>query len=484
MKQATALFIALIVIIALFGGVYVAMSEDEPEDKKVVVEPWSPFNFNRTIPKTTYYHFDGGIDATEEWWNMSADLNGTNAPYWANGTYYSIGVDTFEPTIGVTSKGTLFMTSHNGLGEGTHIIRSKDQGQTWEDVTPNPNVVRNSNDPYLYVDPWTDRVVKFDMHALTGMTFEYSDDEGDSWELLGMRPVTGPMPQDHQTIASTPYQGGLSSYPTTYVYSINTGLQGGYVGGSYGATSWDGGNSWDLDKPHYDTTKGAASGLSGHLVGSEDGAIYRGQPASAGPAAYRSLDGGLTWTEHVISSTTGSQTHEVAIYTDEASNVHAFWIGDDSQPYYSNSQDQGNTWRPQMMVAPPGVNGTGFPTIAAGAEGRAAFSYIGLNPQGTGWSGYLGVITDAFVENPLITTVEVNDPNDVLDTTDDCGYRRCGGFGDFIDICIDPDGRPWAALAHNQHNDMGIVGTYMYGPSLRGEIDSLPPLPVGGPSTI
>ena len=25
------------------------------------------------------------------------------------------------------------------------------------------------------------------------------------------------------------------------------------------------------------------------------------------------------------------------------------------------------------MVAPPGVNGTGFPTIAAGSDGRAAF---------------------------------------------------------------------------------------------------------------
>ena len=75
-------------------------------------------------------------------------------------------------------------------------------------------------------------------------------------------------------------------------------------------------------------------------------------------------------------------------------------------------------------------------------------------------------------------------PDDPLDSTPDCGYRRCGGFGDFIDIVIDHEGRPWAAMSNNNYNDMGIVGTFSEGPALRGDEEFLPPLPEGGPSTL
>lgn len=482
MQKIVVILVVIIVLLGLTGGLYVAFFMEEDEDEPTPDE--GPFVFDQEIPQTTFYHFDGGIDAATAVANGSAFLNGSNVPYWGQGTYYSIGVDTFEPTIGVTSTGALFMTSHNGLGVGTHIIRSQDQGQTWEDVTDPNSPVLNSNDPYLYVDPWTDRLIKFDMHALLGMTMEYSDDEGDSWATLFTKPVTGYTPQDHQTIASMPPPSGHPGafYETIYVYSINTGLQGGGVGGSYGSFSLDGGQTWSPEEPHYEIGVSPAAGLSGHLVGSEDGAIYRGQPAQGGPAAYRSTDGGIIWTEHVIANM-GTQSHEVTIGTDEGSNVHAIWIGDDDLPYYSNSQDQGDTWRPAMMVAPPGVIGSGFPTCAGGADGKVAFSYIGTNDHET-WNGYVGILTDAFAENPLITTVAVNAPDDPLDETPDCGYRRCGGFGDFIDICIDPDGRPWAALSHNPSNNMGIVGTFMEGPALRGNFEELPPLPEGGPSTL
>ena len=485
MNKILALIIALIILIGVSGVSYLVFIAGDDDDDPV--EETGPFVFDEPVPTTTHYHFDGGNNAIDN--PLADNLSGDNIPLNAQGTYYSIDVDTFEPTIGVTSTGTLFMTNHNGLGEGTHIIRSQDQGQTWEDIGPfgaSGGQVPNSNDPYLYVDPWTDRLVKFDMHALLGMTFEYSDNEGDTWSPPVA--VTGESPQDHQTIASMPPPDDfpfITTYPTIYVYSINTGLQGGGVGGSYGENSFDGGTTWNHPEvPHYEIGKSPAAGLSGHLVGANNGYIYRGQPSSGGPAAYRSTDGGFLWTEHTITTQTGTQSHEVAIGTDEESNVHALWIGSNDQPYYSNSQDFGETWRDPIMVAPPGVNGTGFPTLAGGADGKVAFAYIGNTLEGPGWSGYLGIITDAFADDPLITTVAVNDPSDPLDTTTDCGYVRCGGFGDFIDICIDPDGRPWAAMANNEHNQVGIVGTFATGPSLRGDLDYLPPLPLGGPSTI
>ena len=456
--------------------------------------PSGPFDFDEDIPVNTFYHYPGGISVFNQSaldaGNITQNLTGNNTPIWANGTYYGIGYSTFEPTIGITSSGTIVMTNYRGSGDGTHIIRSQDQGMTWDDIGPfNPvfpiGQVPNSNDPYLYVDPWTDRIVKFDMHALTAMFFEYSDNDGESWSI----PFSAYgyySPQDHQSIASMPVPEGVTAFhEVIYVFCINTGSS---ALGPQCSRSLDGGHEWDLQRPGYPIGTPQCSGLHGHLAGSPDGTIMRGNPSCDGPAVYRSEDGGYSWTEHTISTTIGMQEgwhdHEVAVAADAEGNIFAMWISNGQKPYVAYSRDKGETWSEPWMVAAPGVNETGFPTIFAGDEGRVAFGYIGEGDDFGGWSGYMGVVTDAFSEHPLITTVAVNDPNDPLDISDDCGDVRCGGFGDFIDIEIDDDGRPWIALAHNVEGGMGIAGTYITGPSLIGDVAQLPELPVGGNSTL
>ena len=111
------------------------------------------------------------------------------------------------------------------------------------------------------------------------------------------------------------------------------------------------------------------------------------------------------------------------------------------------------------------------------------FGYIGESNHSE-WSGYMGIITDAYADNPLITTVAVNAKEDMLDDTEDCGSVRCGGFGDFIDVVIDKQGRPWIALAHNPGGEEGIAGTLVTGPRLRGPLEPLPPIVPGGPETL
>ena len=474
---------ALAMLFALLApGLSGCFGKDEPPPS---VEP-SPFDFEQPIANTTAYHFSNwtnALDFSPDELNLSANMT----PIWSLGTYYGTGFDTFEPTIGVTSSGTLVFTNWNGLGTGTHIIRSQDQGQTWEDVGPYPGLVTgqvlNSNDPYVYVDPWTDRIMKFDMHALATMFVEYSDDEGNSWS--SPFPASGVYtPQDHQSIASVPpgpdFVGPLL-HETIYIFCINTGAQGPI--GAFCDTSLDGGHTWEGQVPGWPNGVVQCHGLHGHLIGAEDGSMYRGNPSCDGPAAYRSTDGGRTWTEHTISTAHQSRGHEVAIGTDEASNVHAFWIATDNLPYYAFSSDKGESWSEPLMVAPPGVNYTGFPTIAGGADGRVVFGYIGESNHSE-WSGYMGFITDAYSENPLITTVAVNAKEDYLDETEDCGSVRCGGFGDFIDVVIDVDGRPWIALAHNIYNQEAIIGTLVTGPALRGPLEPLPPIVEGGPSTL
>ncbi len=479
--------------------------EEEAEEG----EGTGPFAFDEDIPSTTWYHYPGTV--TEPWAidatspsavsaaNITANLTGANTPFFASATYYGTGWDTFEPTIGVTSSGAIFFTNYNGLGDGTHIIRSKDWGQTWEDVGPfgmsdDQGQTPNSNDPYLYVDKFNDRLVKFDMHALTAMFVEYSDDDGETWSTPF--PVEGYYaPQDHQSIASMPHENAIVG-DVVYVYCINTGSP---ALGAQCSRSLDGGHTWDPQRIGYPTESfgNQCSGLHGHVAGGSDGSIYRGNPSCEGPAVYASHDGGYTWSEHTITTEVGMQqgwhSHEVATAVDEGGNVHATWISTDMMPWYAYSRDQGMTWSQPMMVAAPGVNESGFPTIFAGDEGRVVIGYIGeVNDVenenatgGVGWGGYMAILTNAFEERPLITSVVVNSPDDPLDVTSDCGNVRCGGFGDFIDVELDDAGRPWIALAHNAAGfEEAIVGTLTEGPALYGDIVALDSLPPGGNSTL
>jgi hypothetical protein len=81
--------------------------------------------------------------------------------------------------------------------------------------------------------------------------------------------------------------------------------------------------------------------------------------------------------------------------------------------------------------------------------------------------------------------VQVNTNDDPLDSASPtCGYERCGGFGDFIDMQIDAYGRPWLALSHNPNGDTGIFGTLTNGPTLFGSLTSLTVIPDGGPQTL
>ena len=218
-----------------------------PDDNRAMPPGESPFDFDREIPATTFYHFAGAQDASEGWiQNGSSILTGNNVPHFAQGTYYGIGMTTFEPTVGVTQAGNVYMASWgNGANGATAIVQctnmvSMTNISDYSCTDVGPPWVPNSNDPYLYVDLWTDRLVKFDMHAVSGMTVETSDNEGGSW--FGPTAITWPYAlQDHQTIASSPYpcQQPVNCYDTTYVFCVNAGHSAPLC-----STSFDDGITW------------------------------------------------------------------------------------------------------------------------------------------------------------------------------------------------------------------------------------------------
>ena len=156
--QRAVLLAALMVSVSLAG----CFGEAEVEDEVVDPGVWT---FER--PELTWYHFPDAVDA---WGNTSFPFEGRNVPYPAVGTYYGIGMSTFEPTMGITESDTLFMSSYgNGPAGSTAVVACDLIGMTealdysCENVYDPLLPIANSNDPYIYVDQWTSRIMKLSL---------------------------------------------------------------------------------------------------------------------------------------------------------------------------------------------------------------------------------------------------------------------------------------------------------------------------------
>jgi hypothetical protein len=414
-----------------------------------------------------------------------------------------IGARTFEPTLGIDKKGNIYMVAFGG---GAKIRGSFDQGATWKQVNPNllpvnhpvsnqpVNNPPNSNDPFVWVDKETGRIFTNDLQALVCSWMNYSDDEGKTW-------VTNPIGcghpfgvHDHQSITT----GKARATPSTWAgrmvyYCINR------VGDSSCASSNNGGLSFGPlipVMPGLDVESGRlCGGLTGHAKTDSVGRVFWGKNQCGVPTVAVTEDDGRTWRVTPITKSIGARGHDIEIAVDEKDNVYAFWLSETGLPTLSISKDAGKTWSKPIMVGKPGVTAGKFNAIAAGGEGKIAFTYLGRAFNGTVWHAYIGVVTNALAENPLVLTTMVDSPEDPVAIHSCAG--RCDGMGDFMDIQIDNLGRPWAALVDvcndkcsqdfakdplsARHDaNMGFVGTLATGPSLLaagGALPALPPVP-------
>lgn len=408
---------------------------------------------------------------------------------------------TYEPTLGVTSDGVLFFAGIDGQSTPRSpltVTRSEDGGVTWDRV-----LVRDPGniDPYLHVDPATDRVFADDIGGCHELS--WSDDGGETWTYNPVAACGSVL--DHVALfTAPPVTSPTVGYPRI-VYMCG----GGLGNPANCAKSLDGGVTWvdtgEMPFPH--------DGGIGHDVGvAPDGTILIGAGAAAEgsdrdqPHVAISSDEGMTWTRVQIAATGMAQgeraslgseqthyvDHNVGIATADGKNVYAHWIGRDRLPYLAVSRDGGRSWEDPLMVGPPGVNEANLPALAVGDEGAVALSYIATtgspggppfpaDPQeyeNTTWDGYLTVAPDADAEDPLFWTTTVNDPADPLVDAGRCGPGRCQEQVDFHDVQIGPDGRPWTSFGSECGEDdldaaaecygEGLVGTLVGGPWVGG----------------
>ena len=383
---------------------------------------------------------------------------------------YDVGFETFEPTLGATSNGDLYFSitpESVAIGWSASIAKSTDGGRSWKDVGPRlPTGHTNppeTNDPYIYVDPSTDRVFTFHMAPiLTCSVLSYSDDGGRTWQS-NPRGCSPTVVWDHQTIvAAKPRGTETQGYPNVLHQCVNA------VYAAMCSRSLDGGLTWGPSVPVYvntdavDTLPNPCGAQHGHLTSSPDGRVYLPTgKCGTKPMVYISDDDGSTWRQSIISNKDTPMLVDPSVSVDSKGNLYAAFLDESGWLYYATSRNNGKSWSKPVRIA----NGytTHMPVIVAGDPGRAVVAYPATNdlPKGyatkdydgpggdfshVSWGANFTVTTDGLAKHPTFKTT-VATGSDPLGRGKFCRGNRCAYLVDFIEAVIGPDGRPYASFA-------------------------------------
>jgi hypothetical protein len=307
------------------------------------------------------------------------------------------GFRTAEISLVISNEGTLlfqpaFATEAPGLPIG--VLRSVDQGGTWQFIDPATNPPRSKGlDMNLWVDRDTGRVFwngPPDAASDKAMTVDHSDDDGLSWSSSS--PIS--LGSDHSQIFSGPpterLKSSMQGYPKIiYIVEAGGGTCGsGSTCGTHISKSLDGGLTWSPpvpityppECPHPGNDPVGGYGLNG--VVDRHGTVYVPFTPCQRPYVAISHDAGETWELSLVANTLTIGWGELGLGLDEGENLYAAWTDDgDRLPYLAISRDFARHWGTPLMVAAPGVNEAALPGLVAGAKGQVAVSIMGARTR-------------------------------------------------------------------------------------------------------
>jgi hypothetical protein len=436
---------------------------------------------------------------------------------------HEIGEQGPEPSIGVDSSGAIYFQALE------KTMKSTDGGSAWVNKN-SPVSAPTTLDPYLWLDPMTDRVFANQLYVACSY-LTYSDDGGETW--IPNPAACGTPVNDHQKMTTGPYvpgspldiaaTGHKAVYPNVVYYGVN-GLADSRI-----AMSIDGGatfpfvaESFPAAYPPGSDNPGCGGGLHGNIVASPDGTVYVPSRSSCegprertlgGPVVARSMDNGLTWANTVVANEVGTpyddKNSDLAVDTQDT--VYLAFPGGDNRLWLSTSSDHGQSWSPAVLMTSQ-LGTVTMPALVAGSPGRIAVAYYGVEDPRTSeleehagelavpdhvndtarWSLFVTLSTDALSPNPTFQTFKVTgtDPIQVggisTNSGDSDGSER--NLLDFIDAVIDADGRLHVAFADgctsekckgaegepdDSRDSMGTVAVLETGPSLYAEKGTL-----------
>ncbi|MGH2806635.1 MAG: sialidase family protein [Actinomycetota bacterium] len=394
-------------------------------------------------------HRAGGVEITDPSITAAAP----------DGRFYRVGINGWEPTIGVDDKGRIFYQARHSSLE-PHVVRSTNEGHTWKIVSPmiaGQPYQPISLDPIMYLDKDTGRVFTNNIPPdISCQPISFTDDAGETWTNTG---ICGHF--DHQNIfTGPPPKGGdqpIGYENVVYYCAINLVMLSGTSTATTCARSLDGGLTWiPSGEPAYLSPIGAeqdglpwCDGAVGHGFVGKDGTVYLPRGWCGQPFLSFSKDEGLTW-DQVQVAENGSPDHEAGVAADSKGNLYYTWIANDDLPYLAISRNGGKSWSDPMMIGPPGIKRSSLPAIDIGDDGKIAITYAGSETPGKKeskhyWNGYITRTEDALAPDPIFYTGTMNAPSDPLQIGE-CGGTRCHSLGDFFDVTIAPDGTPWVAF--------------------------------------
>ena len=434
-----------------------------------------------------------------------------------------IGRESGEPTVGVDKKGTVYFPGDTfdtpgGVLARNLEMRSTDGGRTWTDVSPtaaNGGHGADSHpatlDTITYVDKDYGRVFTVDTLAAEGSVLSFSDDHGKTWTTT--MALAGGV-NDHETIVTgvVPKGSGLPTldkkFPKIVYYCVNT------VAAVSCSRSLDGGVTFtqmNSPFPTHPTQKlplsALCSSLTGHLAVDKQGDLFVpsafNEIAGCGtPAVAVSTDGGTTWKDYPVAPQIKDPFNAMSVAAAPQGHLYATWQDDKHNlPYLAVSRNHGKTWSTPVMIAPPGVRTTNFPTLDVGSTGRVVITFPGstdakanTEARHAPWAYYVVFTQNGLAKAPTFTSQVAQIPARLGGgTTMHRGAcnGRCGGLFDFLDVrsAPMPGGAAYATLSDDctgacatqrtgKSNDssagQGLLVREIAGPALTGVAKALP----------
>ena len=236
------------------------------------------------------------------------------------------------------------------------------------------------------------RVFGLDLAAGTS-TAAFSDDDGASWTPI----VAGNYPAgpDHETLGGGPFHAPFPTppapaYQNAIYYCSQNGVQNAEC-----SRSDDGGLTYGPGVPIFDPTV-CGGGIHGHVKVSPQGTVYvpnsscgAGNPIGADGVAV-STNNGITWTEGNIPGSTGSQDPAIGIGQNNIgkpggqvpNTIYLGWTSGDGHAHIAHSPDEGATWQDDTDISSiVGSQNSVFPIVVAGDDNRAAYAFLGTDPD-------------------------------------------------------------------------------------------------------